>query len=163
MAVAALYSGEEPHIDVSDVRAAGEPLKTFGGRASGPGPLVDLHRFVLETFRKARGRKLTSVEVHDIACKIGEIRCCRWRAALGLDFSLEPERPTNARCEVPANGGRPKNNAGSRNNSVAYTEKPEVGQFMEEWHSIFASKSGERGIFNREAARKQCDKNRSRF
>lgn len=156
-AIDALYKGEEPAIDVSGVRPAGAPLKTFGGRASGPVPLQDLHRFILDTFRKARGRKLNSTEVHDIACKIGEsvvVGGVRRSALISLS-NLSDQRMRDAKS-----GQWWETQAQRRlaNNSVAYTEKPEVGQFMEEWHSIFASKSGERGVFNREAAKKQCEK-----
>lgn len=156
-AIAALYAGQEPEVDVSKVRPAGAVLKTFGGRASGPAPLVDLHRFILETFRKARGRKLNSTEVHDIACKIGEsvvVGGVRRSALISLS-NLSDQRMRDAKS-----GEWWTHNPQRRlaNNSVAYTEKPEVGQFMEEWHSIFASKSGERGIFNRQAAIRQCEK-----
>ncbi len=156
-AIDALYKGEEPSIDVSDVRPSGAPLKTFGGRASGPVPLQDLHRFILDTFRKARGRKLNSAEVHDIACKIGEsvvVGGVRRSALISLS-NLSDQRMRDAKS---GQWWETQPQRRLANNSVAYTEKPEVGQFMEEWHSIFASKSGERGVFNRQAAKRQCEK-----
>lgn len=155
--VAMLYAGEIPKFDVSKVRLAGARLKTFGGRASGPEPLVDLFRFMIRIFKGAEGRKLTSLEVHDIACKIGEVVVSGGvrRSALISLSNLSDQRMREAKS------GQWWETAPHRrlaNNSVAYTERPEVGQWMHEWSSIYDSKSGERGIFNREAAAKQCAK-----
>lgn len=156
--VALLYSGEVPRWDVSKVRPAGARLKTFGGRASGPAPLVELFEFVVKTFKGAKGRKLNSLECHDIMCKIGEVVVVggvRRSAMISLS-NLSDDRMRNAKA------GQWWEHDGQRalaNNSVAYTEKPDVGSFMEEWTSLYRSKSGERGIFNREASKRQASKN----
>lgn len=153
--VSLLVGGQIPRWDLSKVRPAGARLKTFGGRASGPQPLDDLFRFTIETFRKAAGRKLTSIECHDIVCKIAEIVVVGGvrRSALISLSSLTDERLRDAKSGAwwEANPQRALSN-----NSVAYKEKPEIGTFMEEWISLYKSKSGERGIFNRAAAKKQC-------
>jgi len=153
--VSLLVSGQIPRWDLSKVRPAGARLKTFGGRASGPQPLDDLFRFSVETFRRAAGRKLTSIECHDIVCKIAEIVVVGGvrRSALISLSSLTDERLRDAKSGAwwEANPQRALSN-----NSVAYKEKPEIGTFMEEWISLYKSKSGERGIFNRAAAKKQC-------
>ena len=153
--VSLLVGGQMPRWDLSKVLPAGARLKTFGGRASGPQPLDDLFRFTIETFRKAAGRKLTSVECHDIVCKIAEIVVVGGvrRSALISLSSLTDERLRDAKSGAwwEANPQRALSN-----NSVAYKEKPEIGTFMEEWISLYKSKSGERGIFNRAAAKKQC-------
>lgn len=152
--VALLYSGEIPKWDVSKVRPAGARLKTFGGRASGPGPLEDLFKFTIAKFKGAAGRKLNSLEAHDILCKIGEVVVVggvRRSAMISLS-NLTDGRMRSAKA------GSWWENEGQRalsNNSVAYTETPDVGAFMEEWLSLYRSKSGERGIFNRTAAVKQ--------
>lgn len=156
--VALLYSGEVPKWDTSKVRPAGARLKTFGGRASGPQPLDDLFRFVCNKFRGATGRRLTSLECHDIMCKIGEVVVVggvRRSAMISLS-NLSDDRMRNAKS-----GQWWEHNAqrALANNSVAYTEKPDVGSFMEEWTSLYRSKSGERGIFNREASKRQASKN----
>jgi len=155
--VAMLYAGEIAKLDVSRVRKAGERLKTFGGRASGPDPLVDLINFMTATFKEAVGRKLTSIEVHDICCKIGDIVVSGGvrRSALISLSNLSDMRMREAKSGQwwEATPYRQLSN-----NSVAYTEKPEVGQWMHEWLSIYESKSGERGIFNRQAAIIQCEK-----
>jgi ribonucleoside-triphosphate reductase len=153
--VAMLYAGEIPKWDVSGVRKAGEPLKTFGGRASGPGPLVDLFEFTTRVFQIAKGRKLTSIECHDIMCKIGDVVVAggvRRSALLSLS-NLTDTRMRDAKSGQwwEANGQRRLSN-----NSVAYTEKPDCGAFMREWSALYESKSGERGIFNRVAARSQA-------
>lgn len=156
--VALLYSGEVPRWDVSKVRPAGARLKTFGGRASGPAPLVELFEFVIKTFKGAKGRKLNSLECHDIMCKIGEVVVVggvRRSAMISLS-NLSDDRMRNAKA------GQWWEHNGQRalaNNSVAYTEKPDVGSFMEEWTSLYRSKSGERGIFNREASIRQAKRN----
>jgi ribonucleoside-diphosphate reductase alpha chain len=156
--IALLYSGEQPLWDVSKVRPAGARLKTFGGRASGPGPLEDLFRFVIKIFKGATGRKLTSLECHDIMCKIGEVVVVggvRRSAMISLS-NLSDDRMRHAKSGAwwEQNGQR-----ALANNSACYTEKPEVGIFMQEWLSLYESKSGERGIFNREAAQKIAKKN----
>lgn len=156
--IALLYSGEQPAWDTSKVRPAGARLKTFGGRASGPGPLEDLFRFVIRIFKGAVGRKLTSLECHDIMCKIGEVVVVggvRRSAMISLS-NLSDERMRHAKSGAwwEQNGQR-----ALANNSACYTEKPEVGIFMQEWLSLYESKSGERGIFNREAAQKIAKKN----
>jgi len=153
--VSLLYSGQVPRWDVSKVRAAGARLKTFGGRASGPEPLVDLFRFTINLFRNAVGRKLNSVECHDLVCKIAQIVVVGGvrRSALISLSNLTDERMRNAK------NGAWWESSGHRalaNNSVAYTEKPDIGIFMKEWHALYESKSGERGIFNRVSAKKQA-------
>jgi len=149
--VALLYNGQVPKWDVSKVRPAGERLKTFGGRASGPEPLEDLFRFTIEVFRNAKGRKLNSLECHDIVCKIADVVVVGGvrRSALISLSNLTDERMRNAKS-----GDFGENNSQRylANNSVCYTEKPDMGIFMREWESLYASKSGERGIFNRAAA-----------
>ena len=149
--LANLWAGEIPKWDVSKVRASGTRLKTFGGRASGPEPLVDLFEFVVATFKHAQGRKLNSLECHDIMCKIGEVVVVggvRRSAMISLS-DLDDERIRHAKAgpwwELSAHRAL-------ANNSAVYSEKPTVGKFMEEWLSLYNSHSGERGIFNREAA-----------
>lgn len=149
--IALLYSGEAAKWDVSNVRPAGARLKIFGGRASGPGPLEDLFRFVTKIFRGATGRKLNSLECHDIMCKIGEVVVVggvRRSAMISLS-NLSDDRMRHAKSGAwwEANGQR-----SLANNSACYTERPDVGVFMQEWLALYESKSGERGIFNREAA-----------
>ena len=153
-----LYSGEIPTWDVSKVRPAGAPLKTFGGRASGPAPLVDLFNFTINTFKKAVGRKLSSVECHDIMCKIGEVVVVggvRRSAMISLS-DLSDDRMRSAKS-----GAWWENNPqrALANNSVSYTEKPDNLSFMKEWMALVESGSGERGIFNRQASKKQAAKN----
>lgn len=156
--VALLYSGEAPRWDLSRIRPAGARLRTFGGRASGPDPLADLFRFTVSLFRTAAGRKLNSLECHDLVCKIAQIVVVGGvrRSALISLSNLTDERMRNAK------NGAWWEQSGHRalaNNSVAYTEKPDIGIFMKEWHSLYESKSGERGIFNRVSARKQAATN----
>lgn len=156
--IAMLYSGEAPRWDVSKVRPAGARLKTFGGRASGPEPLVALFKFVVDTFKGAQGRKLNSLECHDIMCKIGQVVVVggvRRSAMISLS-NLSDDRMRHAKS------GAWWETQGQRalaNNSACYTEKPDVGVFMREWLALYESKSGERGIFNREAAQKVVKKN----
>jgi ribonucleoside-triphosphate reductase len=157
MLIALLYSGEIPKWDVSKVRPAGTPLKTFGGRASGPEPLEDLFRFVVKTFKHAHGRKLTSIECHDIMCKIGDIVVVggvRRSAMISLS-NLSDDRMRSAKSGSwwEANPQRML-----ANNSAVYTEKPEVGVFMKEWLSLYESKSGERGLFSRAASKRVAKK-----
>jgi len=150
--LAHLWAGEVPKWDVSGVRPAGTRLKTFGGRASGPEPLVDLFKFVTNTFKHAQGRRLNSLECHDIMCKIGEVVVVggvRRSAMISLS-DLDDERIRHAKA------GPWWETAPHRalaNNSAVYSETPTVGKFMEEWLSLYNSHSGERGIFNREAAK----------
>lgn len=156
--VSLLYSGEVPKWDTSRVRPAGARLKTFGGRASGPGPLEDLFRFVINKFKNASGRKLTSIEVHDICCKIGEIVVVggvRRSAMISLS-NLSDDRMRKAKS---GSWWETEPQRALSNNSIAYTEKPDVGPFMTEWLSLYESKSGERGIFNRTAAKHQASRN----
>jgi ribonucleoside-diphosphate reductase alpha chain len=153
--IALLYSGEVPTWDVSKVRPAGAPLKTFGGRASGPAPLVDLFNFTIRTFKEAQGRKLSSIECHDIMCKIGEVVVVggvRRSAMISLS-NLSDDRMRHAKS-----GAWWENNPqrALANNSVSYTEKPDSLSFMREWMALVESGSGERGIFNREASKKQA-------
>jgi ribonucleoside-diphosphate reductase alpha chain len=155
--LANLWAGEIPQWDVSKIRAAGTRLKTFGGRASGPEPLVDLFEFVTATFKHAQGRRLNSLECHDIMCKIGEVVVVggvRRSAMISLS-DLDDERIRHAKA------GPWWETAPHRalaNNSAVYVETPTVGKFMEEWLSLYNSHSGERGIFNREAAKKTVAK-----
>ena len=158
MLISLLYAGEIPKWDLSNLRPAGAPLKTFGGRSSGPEPLNDLFKFVIKTFKTAHGRKLTSLECHDIMCKIGEVVVVggvRRSAMISLS-NLSDDRMRHAKAGAwwEANGQRSLSN-----NSAVYTEKPDVGQFMQEWLSIYESKSGERGIFSREASQKVAKRN----
>ena len=156
--IALLYAGEIPKWDVSKVRPKGARLKTFGGRASGPEPLVELFQFVSNIFKGAKGRKLNSLECHDIMCKIGEVVVVggvRRSAMISLS-NLSDDRMRHAKSGAwwEKNGQR-----ALANNSACYTERPDVGIFMQEWNSLYESKSGERGIFNREAAKKVVKQN----
>ncbi|MDC0529220.1 hypothetical protein OAO19_03015 [Gammaproteobacteria bacterium] len=137
---------------MSNIRASGERLKTFGGRASGPQPLVDLFKFTVEVFKNAKGRKLNSIECHDLVCKVADVVVVGGvrRSAL-----ISLSNLTDTRMRTAKSGAWYEDN-GQRalaNNSVAYTEKPDIGIFMDEWKALYDSKSGERGIFNREAAK----------
>lgn len=156
--LALLYSGEIPKWDVSKVRPAGAPLKIFGGRASGPEPLIDLFKFCIRIFQNAKGRRLTSLECHDIMCKIGEVVVVggvRRSAMISLS-NLSDDRMRHAKSGAwwEANVQRALSN-----NSAVYTEKPDVGVFMQEWLSLYESKSGERGIFSREASQMVAKRN----
>ena len=156
--IAYLYSGEIPNWDVSKVRPAGAKLKTFGGRASGPAPLVELFNFAVNMFVNAKGRKLSSMECHDLMCKIGEVVVVggvRRSAMISLS-NLSDDRMRHAKSGQwwEKNGQR-----ALANNSVAYTEKPDMETFLREWTSLVESKSGERGIFSRQASKKQAAKN----
>ena len=155
--ISLLYAGEAPKWDVSAVRAAGTRLKTFGGRASGPEPLVDLFKYVVSKFKSAAGRKLTSLEAHDILCKIGEVVVVggvRRSAMISLS-DLGDDRMAHAKAGNWWDGNGQRALA---NNSAVYEIKPDVGQFMREWSSIYESHSGERGIFNRYASELQVAK-----
>ena len=149
--ISMLYNGQIPKWDISKVRGSGERLKTFGGRASGPKPLVDLFQFTIEVFRNAKGRKLTSVECHDLMCKIADIVVVGGvrRSALISLSNLTDDRMRSAKTGQwwDANPQR-----ALANNSVAYTEKPDMNAYMKEWQALMESGSGERGIFYRGAA-----------
>jgi ribonucleoside-diphosphate reductase alpha chain len=149
--VGMLYMGQIARWDVSKIRPSGAPLKTFGGRASGPEPLESLFNFTVNVFKNAAGRKLTSIECHDIVCKIAEIVVVggvRRSALLSLS-NLSDDRMRNAKSGQWWNDNPQRALA---NNSACYSEKPDIGVFMDEWKALYSSKSGERGIFNRESA-----------
>ena len=156
--ISLLYAGQVPQWDTSEVRPAGARLKTFGGRASGPAPLEELFQFTVDMFKKATGRRLYPIECHDLMCKIGEVVVVGGvrRSALISLSNLNDDQMRHAKS------GQWWENEGQRalaNNSVAYKGKPEMGTFMREWVSLYESKSGERGIFNRQAAQKQASLN----
>jgi ribonucleoside-diphosphate reductase alpha chain len=156
--VALLYSGEIAKWDLSKVRPAGQRLKTFGGRASGPGPLEELFKFSISKFKGAAGRRLSSIECHDILCKIGEVVVVggvRRSAMISLS-DLQDDKMRNAKSGSwwEQNGQR-----ALANNSATYEQKPDTSQFLHEWTSLYDSHSGERGIFSREASVKQAAKN----
>jgi ribonucleoside-triphosphate reductase (thioredoxin) len=156
--LALLWAGEVPKWDVSAVRPAGTRLKTFGGRASGPEPLVELFKYVVAKFKTAQGRKLFSIEAHDILCKIGEVVVVggvRRSAMISLS-DLGDDRMAKAKAGAWWDGNGQRALA---NNSAVYDVKPDVGQFMREWSNIYESHSGERGIFNRYASEIQASKN----
>jgi ribonucleoside-diphosphate reductase alpha chain len=156
--IAMLYAGKIPQWDMSRVRGAGERLKTFGGRASGPDPLIDLFNFCTGMFQKAAGRKLTSIECHDICCKIGDVVVVggvRRSALISLSNLSDPRM-------AKAKSGDWWRNEGHRrlaNNSVAYTEKPDFESYLSEMQTMYESKAGERGIFSRVAAQNIAAKN----
>src|SRR6056300_823866 len=156
--ISLLYSGQLPSWDTSKVRPAGATLKTFGGRASGPEPLVDLFRFTTEVFKKAAGRKLSSIECHDLCCKIAQIVVVGGvrRSALISLSNLTDDRIRRAKSgqwwvDNPQRG--------LANNSACYTEKPDFEAFLNEWKSLYESRSGERGVFSRVASQRQAEKN----
>jgi len=155
--MSSLWDGDIPSIDYSHIRPAGARLKIFGGRASGPEPLKRLFKFVTDLFIGAKGRKLTSLEVHDIMCMIGEIVVVGGvrRSALISLSNLTDKRMREAKMGAWYNDFAWR---GLANNSVAYTEKPDIEVYMEEWLSLVKSKSGERGIFNRVASQDQAAK-----
>ena len=156
--ISLLYSGHIPTWDVSGVRPAGAALKTFGGRASGPEPLVDLFRFTVDLFKSAKGRKLSSIECHDLCCKIAQIVVVGGvrRSALISLSNLTDDRIRRAKhgqwwIDNP--------HRGLANNSACYTEKPDFEAFLNEWSSLYESRSGERGVFSRVASQKQAARN----
>ena len=156
--VALLYAGQVPSWDTSAIRPAGARLKVMGGRASGPQPLIDLFNFTIEIFKKAAGRRLFPIECHDLMCKVGEVVVVGGvrRSALISLSNLNDDQMRHAKA------GQWWETEGQRalaNNSVAYKTKPEMGTFMREWLALYDSKSGERGMFNREAAEKQVARN----
>jgi len=154
--ISRLYAGEIPKWDISKVRPAGARLKTFGGRASGAEPLENLFKFVVNTFRKAAGRKLNSLECHDIMCQVaaavvvGGVR----RSAMISLSNLSDDRMRHAKM---GNWWNEQVNRSYANNSIAFTDKPDMGSFLREWSALYESKSGERGIFNREAAQAKAE------
>lgn len=152
-----LYGGKVPKVDVSKVRAKGERLKTFGGRASGPEPLLDLFNYCIRVFRGAAGRKLTDLEVHGIVCKIGEVVVVGGvrRSAL---ISLSDLHSARMRGAKSGNWWQTNPEFTLANNSAVYDEKPGVGPFLEEWQSLYESKSGERGIYYRRGIRDKTDR-----
>jgi len=153
-----LWAGEIPQWDMSKVRPAGAKLKTFGGRASGPAPLADLFNFTINKFNGAIGRQLSSIECHDIMCKIGEIVVVggvRRSAMISLS-NLSDDRMRHAKS---GNWWQTEPQRALSNNSVCYTEKPDMETFMREWTALVESKSGERGVFNRQASKEQAAKN----
>ena len=152
-----LYIGQIPRWDLSKIRPAGSPLKTFGGRASGPEPLESLFNFAVNIFKNAPGRKLSSIECHDLVCKIAEVVVVGGvrRSALISLSNLSDDRMRHAKTGQWWNAEPQRALA---NNSACYTEKPDIGTFMDEWKALYESKSGERGIFNRESAQQQAGK-----
>ena len=156
--VGLLYIGQIPKWDLSKVRPAGAPLKTFGGRASGPAPLENLFNFTVNVFKGSNGRRLSSLECHDIVCKIAEVVVVGGvrRSALISLSNLSDDRMRHAKSGQwwEQNGQR-----ALANNSACYTEKPDMGIFMDEWTALYNSKSGERGIFNRASANNMAAKN----
>ena len=159
--VAMLYAGEVPSWDVTKVRAAGERLKIFGGRASGPQPLVDLFQYTVEVFKRAAGRKLNSLECHDLCCKIAEVIVVGGvrRSAL-----ISLSNPSDGRLRNAKSGlwWEEQGQRALANNSACYTEKPEFNFFMDEMKALYDSKSGERGVFSRVAAQKIAARNERR-
>ena len=156
--IALLYAGQVPSWDVSDIREAGAKLKIMGGRASGPQPLLDLFDFTVKVFKKASGRRLFPIECHDIMCKIGEVVVVGGvrRSALISLSNLNDDQMAHAKS---GQWWETEPQRALANNSVAYKSKPEMGTFMREWLALYDSKSGERGMFNREAADKQVARN----
>ena len=156
--IAMLYAGKIPTWDISRIRPAGARLKTFGGRASGPEPLVDLFNFCVEIFQKAAGRKLTSIECHDVVCKIADIVVVGGvrRSALISLSNLSDQRMAKAKS---GDWWRHEGHRRLANNSVAYTEKPDFESFLAEMQNMYESKAGERGIFSRVAAQKIAGRN----
>ena len=156
--ISLLYAGKIPKWDMSKVRESGARLKTFGGRASGPEPLDDLFHFCVGIFQKAAGRKLTSIECHDVCCKIADIVVVggvRRSALISLSNLSDPRM-------AKAKNGNWWDTEGQRrlaNNSVAYTEKPDFESFLAEMQNMYESKAGERGIFSRVAAQKIAARN----
>jgi len=152
-----LWIGQIPKWDLSKVRPAGSPLKTFGGRASGSEPLNSLMNFTINTLKGAAGRRLSSIECHDIVCKIAEVVVVGGvrRSALISLSNLSDDRMRHAKSGQWWNDNPQRALA---NNSACYTEKPDMGIFMDEWRALYESKSGERGIFNRQSANKQVER-----
>lgn len=159
--VSMLYDGQIPDIDYSRIRPEGAPLKTFGGRASGPGPLKEVHEFIISTFKGAAGRKLNDLECHDIVCKIAESVVCggvRRSALLSLS-NLQSERLRTAKQGTWYYADPQR---ALSNNSVCYTERPDIGVFLKEWSALIESRSGERGLFSRYAVERELPDRRER-
>lgn len=160
--IALLYAGKIPTWDLSKVRPAGARLKTFGGRASGPEPLNSVFKYAVSLFKRAAGRKLSSLECHDLTCKIAE---CVVVGGVRRSALISLSNLSDDRMRAAKNGqwwvDHPERSLA--NNSVSYTERPEMGIFMSEWLSLYDSKSGERGIFNRKAAEKLAPDRRKEF
>ena len=154
-----LYSGKMPKIDTSRLRPAGAPLKTFGGRASGPWPFERMFINVGNVFKGARGRKLTSLEVHDVMCHIGECVVVGGVRRTSL-ISLSNHSDERMRHAKMGNWFAENPQRSLSNNSICYTEKPDMGAFMREWLAIYESRSGERGIFNRQACKNMLPERR---
>ena len=156
--ISLLYTNRIPKIDTSKVRPAGARLKIFGGRASGPAPLEELFDFTIQIFKRAKGRKLTSIECHDIMCKVGQVVVVGGvrRSALISLSNLTDERMRMAKS---GEWWVDNQQRALSNNSVCYSERPDMGIFMKEWLSLYESKSGERGIFNRVSAQKKAASN----
>ena len=159
--ISLLYAGQIPTLNVSAVRPSGAKLKTMGGRASGPAPLLDLYNFCVGIFKGAKGRKLYPIECHDIMCKIGEVVVVGGvrRSALISLSNLNDDQMRHAKS---GKWWDTESQRSLANNSVAYKNKPEIGTFMREWLSLYESHSGERGIFNRQAAINKVEENRRR-
>jgi ribonucleoside-diphosphate reductase alpha chain len=151
--ISMLYQGRIPEWDVSAVRPSGARLKTFGGRSSGPGPLEDMFRYTVETFKTAAGRKLNSLECHDMCCKIADVVVV---GGVRRSACISLSNPSDDRMRHAKSGNWHDLTPWRQlaNNSACYTEKPGMDVFMREWIALFESKSGERGIFNRQAAKK---------
>jgi ribonucleoside-diphosphate reductase alpha chain len=160
--IALLYNGKIPKWDMSKVRKAGSRLKTFGGRASGPGPLEDVFTYAVKLFKKAAGRRLSSLECHDLVCKIAE---CVVVGGVRRSALISLSNLSDDRMRAAKSGQWWVDNPerGLANNSACYTERPEIGVFIREWLSLYESKSGERGIFNRQAAEKLIPDRRKEF
>ena len=159
--IAMLYTGQVPKWDVEGVRPAGAALKTFGGRASGPEPLVDLFQFTVEVFRASAGRRLSSIECHDLCCKIAQIVVVGGvrRSAL---ISLSNLTDDRLRRSKSGQWWVDHPERGLANNSACYTEKPDFEAFLNEWQSLYQSRSGERGVFSRVASQRQAARNERR-
>jgi ribonucleoside-triphosphate reductase (thioredoxin) len=155
--VALLYQGQIPNYDTSKLRPAGAVLKTSGGRSSGPEPFEDLIQFTINLFKSAAGRKLNSIECHDLVCKIADVIVVGGvrRSALISLSNLSDDRMRNAKSGKWWENNNQRNLA---NISTSYTEKPDIGIFMEEWLSLYNSKSGERGIFNRHGVKSHLER-----
>lgn len=153
--IAMLYVGQVPSWDVSKVRPAGAKLKIFGGRASGPGPLEDLLQFTVDTFKKAAGRQLTSLECHDLLCKIGAVVVV---GGVRRSAMISLSDPHDHRMRDAKHGAWWEDNGyrSLSNNSAVYEERPTVNGFLSEWLALYDSKSGERGFFNRKANMRQA-------
>ena len=154
--IACLYAGQVPKWDLSRLRPAGARLKTFGGRSSGPAPLDDLLKYTVSLFKQSAGRKLTTLECHDLVCKIASVIVVGGvrRSAL---ISLSDLNSNRMRVAKSGDWFRDYPHRGLANNSAVYYERPDMNTFLKEWYSLYESKSGERGIFNRDSARKKVE------